>query len=100
MKIRLYLYFLPAALILFLPQHSLGDATLSLYGTFNSMGMIVEIDSADDPDQDSTVDLLYKTASGCHGITMPFIYPGAPIYVSPISHSGIMDRAPMPRQYI
>ncbi len=64
MKIRLCRYFLPAALILLLPLHSLADATLSLYGTFNSMGVIVDIDSTDDPDQDATVDLVYKTASG------------------------------------
>jgi hypothetical protein len=35
--------YLPVALILLLPRQSLGDATLSLYGTFNSMGVIVNI---------------------------------------------------------
>lgn len=64
MEIRLYRYLLPAALIVFLPLHSFADATLSLYGTFNSMGVIVNIDSSDDPDQDATVSVQYRNSSG------------------------------------
>lgn len=52
-----------STLVLFLPTLGHADATLSLYPTYHSMGVIVTIDSSDDPDQDATVAVTYRTGS-------------------------------------
>ncbi len=39
-------------------------AALELFGTFESMGVIVEIDAADDPDEDMTAALAYRPSGG------------------------------------
>ena len=36
------------------------DTELELYGTFHAMGVIVTIDSGDDPDQDAAANVAYR----------------------------------------
>jgi len=47
--------------ILFLSVSPLfAAATLELYGTFHAMGVIVSVDSSDDPEQDATAEVEYR----------------------------------------
>ena len=55
---KLWLFALLFCLATTLPAHA---ATLELYGTFHAMGVIVELEPSDDPDQDAVVLLQYKT---------------------------------------
>jgi hypothetical protein len=41
-------------------------ASLELYGTFHAMGVIVTIGSGDDPDQDATANVSYRTGNGSY----------------------------------
>ena len=50
------------------PGHS--AASLELYGTFHAMGVIVTMDAGDDPDQDATAEVVYR--SGRQGFQKGF----------------------------
>ncbi len=41
-------------------------ASLELYGTFHALGVIVTIGSGDDPDQDATASVSYRTGGGSY----------------------------------
>jgi hypothetical protein len=41
-------------------------ATIELYGTFHAMGVIVTIGSGDDPNQNATASVAYRTGSGSY----------------------------------
>lgn len=41
-------------------------ASLELYGTFHSMGVIVTIGTGDDPDQDTTANVTYRVSGGSY----------------------------------
>ena len=43
------------------PGRCFASAALSLYGTFHSMGVIVNIDATDDPDQNAMAQVEYRT---------------------------------------
>jgi parallel beta-helix repeat protein len=45
-----------------LPRLTLAAATLELYGTFEAMGVIVDLATSDDPDGDATAQLEYRPA--------------------------------------
>ncbi|MDY6952613.1 MAG: hypothetical protein SWE60_13965 [Thermodesulfobacteriota bacterium] len=40
-----------------------GAATLELYGTFHAMGVIVELEASDDPDQDAVAAVAYRSGT-------------------------------------
>lgn len=45
------------------------DAALELYGTFEAMGVIINLASGDDPDQDATATVEYRVAGS--GVYQP-----------------------------
>jgi hypothetical protein len=48
------------------PPPARAAASLELYGTFHALGVIVTIGSGDDPDQDATANVSYRTGSGSY----------------------------------
>jgi parallel beta-helix repeat protein len=46
-------------------------SSLELYGTFHAMGVIVELETSDDPDQDAVALLQYKTGGGNYQTGFP-----------------------------
>ncbi|MBN2371974.1 MAG: right-handed parallel beta-helix repeat-containing protein [Vicinamibacteria bacterium] len=57
-------------------------AELELYGTFEAMGVIIELDAGDDPDGDATTQVEYRTGGGAY-------QPGFPLSrVSSTRHVG------------
>lgn len=63
MKIRQFTFFLFIVFCGLLPVKCFADATLSLYGTFHSMGVIVDIADTDDPDGDALAHVEYRTGT-------------------------------------
>ena len=45
------------------PSKAYAIASLELYGTFHAMGAIVTIDAGDDPDQDATAEIEYRSGA-------------------------------------
>jgi hypothetical protein len=64
MKRGLYALVLLAALVSSPMAPARAAATLELYGTFHAMGVIVTIDTSDDPDGDATASVAYRVSGG------------------------------------
>jgi parallel beta-helix repeat protein len=68
---RVFLIVLVLGLSLRSPPASRATASLELYGTFHAMGVIVTLDSGDDPDGNATATLEYRAEGGTYRAGFP-----------------------------
>ena len=64
------------------PPPARAAATLELYTTFHSMGLIVTLDAGDDPDEDAIASVEYRTGGGLAQTTsVGLLVGGARVYL-------------------